>query len=302
MQWPKIDRLLRLLVIGLAAGLGAFGTAVHRGLYGDGSFFFLLTLEPGHPSLFHPSRWFSQLITQFPELLAKRLGATDLTLLLNLHSFGLVMIPVLIWIVALSLHFKSRLFWPLAFGFATTFLLTGFFAVGEYNVTFALVGLSFALIQLVNHNWLSDLALLVSSILLVRSFESMLFLGPLLFVVAQHKAWTLRAADRSQSKYRIVLIASSLFFAMSAGVAYLGILNPFNPSNMVSALDLIKPSVFSPTSALVLLAILLATLGTLWQKPTVTVSVTTIVMIASGIYLYQPQFWLAPEQNYFWRV
>ena len=108
----------------------------------------------------------------------------DLNFLIRLHSLGLIAIPLGFWISALLLHIRKNSFWLLALAFAVSYLSSGFFAAGEYNITYAMTTFCAALILRRNISLTSAVVLVVIAIALMRSYEAMVFLGPLLFSIS----------------------------------------------------------------------------------------------------------------------
>lgn len=180
----RFESYLRLIVIVLVASLVFTGTSAAIGLFADGCYFLYRILEQRTFFDYDLSRKFVQLITQFPLIVGLKWGIRDINSLIYLHSFGLVAIPLFVWIAALIKQFTSAYFWLFVVVFSITYLSSGFFSVGEYNLTYALVGFSAAI--LLSHKpmkIIDSLALVGSAFVLILSYQSLLFLGPLLIVM-----------------------------------------------------------------------------------------------------------------------
>ena len=200
------------LVAVVVVGVVATGTAI--GLFADGSFFLLRILSSQGPFVANAERPFVTVLSQVPLLLALGLGVRGTDVLVTVHSAGLVLVPTVAWFGALWLQRRGDLFWLFAMMWSGVDLVTGFFAIGEYNPTYALAALAASML-------LTDLdqararpfALLVVSVVLLRSYESMLFLGPVLFALCVMR-WRLtpgRAHPRGVAVTPLVLTSGALF-------------------------------------------------------------------------------------------
>lgn len=168
--------------------LGVVGAACLTGLFGDGAHFLHQVLVSD--GFFHgnANRVFMSTLTELPVVVPLWLGVTDLTVLTLLHSVGLVLVPAVLWFTAVWLHRRSSLFWWFVTMYVCAVGVTGFFAVGEANLTYALAGLAAAVI--VEDGPISlrqALTVALIGVLLLRSFEATMFLAPVLAV-----AWGLR--------------------------------------------------------------------------------------------------------------
>jgi len=66
--------------------------------------------------------------------------------LIRFQSFGLIAIPLAIWVGALAAQWRKPLYWAFVAMFAVVQLNSGFMAVGEYLLAYALVALSAAML------------------------------------------------------------------------------------------------------------------------------------------------------------
>ena len=107
---------------------------------------FLRLLSNGHPFVPFGARNWVDLSSQLPVLVAARFGLRDIGVLARIFTAALVLLPTCAWFVALWVQRRSSLFWLFALMWAGVYLTTGLFAVGEYNLTYAMVALSAALL------------------------------------------------------------------------------------------------------------------------------------------------------------
>lgn len=59
--------------------------------------------------------------------MAMHAGVDNVAMLIRLQSFGLIGIPLLLWISALLISFRSERFWYFCLAFAVSYLSAGFF-------------------------------------------------------------------------------------------------------------------------------------------------------------------------------
>lgn len=144
------------------------------------------------------------------------------------------------------------------------YLNTGFFVFGQYNVAQAFFIL--VLLILLFARPLGPLAratLLLSCALLVLSYESLLFLGPIGAALA---LW--RAARGGKSRLdRVVLALAGLLLLAAGGVALGGVLQPSAPTNYESFLTCTRNLILDPTWTLICTAALLMLLASLVAFP-----------------------------------
>ena len=171
-----------------------------------------------HGFYVYPSRAAVMGVTQVPVVAAMKVGVTNVTSLAYLQSFGTVAMPILVWDGLLVALWRHRLFWPFAVIFAVTFLNSGFYSVGEYNLATALVALDAALLLRGELRRASGLVLVVSAGMLVLSYQTMAFLG---VVLAAMTVVRLRAVTREMGARRwevLVLWAALAFYVLGAAL------------------------------------------------------------------------------------
>jgi hypothetical protein len=234
------DRALRVASLALVLAVGAIGTLTHLGLFADGAYFFHQILVGDHAFVANPGRSFVTVITQVPLLLGLRLGVTDLTTLTILHSAGLTLVASTVWFLALWLQRERRTFWVFLAMWSGTYLVAGFFAIGEYNLTYALAALAASLLLAPGGARVPRaLTALVVGIALLRSYESMIFLGPALAVVTllmHRSARTARGAGGSRVAGVVAWLTSAVFL-LAAGLALAWLLAPEHVGVTGGALD-----------------------------------------------------------------
>jgi hypothetical protein len=198
-----------------------------RCLYADGSFQLTEVLKAGSFVELAKNRDCASFLFQFPVVLAIKLGVT------NLHTlelaFGLgCFLP---WPISLMFcrWLAPRQFWLVMLGCAIGYLNACFMPVGEYNIAHAFFWpVLFAILFARPLKPLAAGILLVSALILLFSYESLLFLGPPLSLLA---AWrVIRGGERFLP--RAVLGLAALLLMLSAAIALDGILCPQCPNNL----------------------------------------------------------------------
>jgi hypothetical protein len=190
-----------------------------RGLFLDGSYYLLEVVrhEGFVPYDFFPSRAHTIWVTEAPAMLAIALGMDDTHTLARLQSFGLFALPLGFYSLAL---WRSRddalLLAVVVAAIAMVFQTTSFFIVGEFNTANALA-LSTAVVLATGRNGVRDGAILaVSAGLAVRTYETLVYLGPLLAVLV---LWRLRSPPRPSALAALLHGAAALLFLLAAAVA-----------------------------------------------------------------------------------
>ena len=238
MQIKKPDLGGRLFVFILISTLAVAGTYVAFGLYADGSFYLLNVLRSRGFSVFQ-SRAFAQVATQAPVVFAMKIGIHDLNALIRIHSFGLIAIPLGFWLAALLLQIKTDLFWLFVVAFSVSYLTSGFDAAGEYNLAYGVTAFGAScLLRDTRVGLLGGLTLALAGVIAISAYEAMVFLGPLLFIIA---LWRLKASKVDSTVFSKATVALAAFlFAASFGVSLMFIIFPRDPQNLASA-ALLRP-------------------------------------------------------------
>ncbi len=284
-------------VLLLVALLGILGIYAVRGLYADGSFFLFNILSQKSYWDFDKSRAFVQLITQTPVVLGIKFGAKDLTTLIYLHSLGLIGIPIIIWCLALFQHIKSEHFWTLLIAFSATYLSAGFFAIGEYNLTYALAAYCFSVLLKDKITHFDSALIILAALVLTRSYEAMVFLGPALFLFSASR---LRGPQSNKIFLQNYILLALLFlFAFATTIATWSVLFPRDPANLAGAgsiSHIIKSGHFIYLAGMISFFFLIQT------TPKKLNYLFFLVTIGSAIYFISDQeIWNSPSMNYGFR-
>ena len=292
---------IQYLAILTVIALAIFGTLVNKALFADGSYWFLRIMELDGFFILPEPRFFAQILTQSPVFVLLFFGVDQLTILTYAHSAGLVMVPALIWLRALMLHLNTRTFWFILLCYSVSSTLTGFMAISEANVAHALVGYCFAaLIKPVIPKW-DRVFLVVSSILVTASYESLVFLGPLLLALSIQKLISVLRNDELDLGIAVTLSISGTMFATAGAVSLLSIFSPRDPNNLSGAANFL-PSLLSPTGLIAIAFLTILALDRiLISKKTKMVLSLTLAGLAL-LYLLFPSSWLTPSENYQMRV
>jgi hypothetical protein len=203
-------RIVALLLWGLAA----YATVTCRGLFWDGSSFLVNILDNGRFHDFYAARVHVDWVTQAPVLLLSELGVRDTRLLAMVYSATLFGLPVALYHLALArVRHDAALLGIVIAAVVMIYLPTSFFIIGEYNVTFAAVIVAMAVTLTPRESRLGDAVLLcVLGVLCVRSYEAMVYLGPLL---AAAIVWSVRK-DKDPATKAVAGIAALAFIAAAA--------------------------------------------------------------------------------------
>ncbi|MGE0576537.1 MAG: hypothetical protein AB7F22_31445 [Reyranella sp.] len=185
-----------------------------RGLFWDGASFLVNILDLGGFHDFYTARAHVDWVTQAPVIAAAWLGVRDLHLLSIVYSFGLFALPVGLYHLALARARHDPVMLAIVIVIlATVYLPTSFFIVGEYNAAFAAV--TAAMVIALTARRRNDAVLLCFlGLLCLRSYEALVYLGPLL---AACILWSMRG-QRDPAK-RLLLAVAALAFVGAAIVS-----------------------------------------------------------------------------------
>ena len=168
-------------MIVLVAVVGVYSA---RGLYSDGPFWLFEILTKQGFYIFDQQRSFAQYVVEWPVVLAIKAGVVDLNTLIRLHSAGFILVPLFFWLSALLVQRSSYVFWLIVLGFSVSYLRSGFFSAGEFNLTNGMVALCVAITLSRAINIFSALTLILTATVLTHSYESMSFLGLFLGLIS----------------------------------------------------------------------------------------------------------------------
>lgn len=212
---PAAFRSIVLLLWALAVN----ATIARRGLFWDGSSFMASILDLGQVHDFYTARAHVDWVTQLPLLLSSELGMRDTRLLAMVYSAALFALPTALYHFALArVKHDAVLLGIVIAVIVVVYLPTCFFIIGEYNATYAAVAAAMAVTLTLRPRRLGDAVLLcLLGLLCVRSYETMVYLGPL---IAAAIAWSTRNEDDPWVKgLAAVAVLAFLASAVVAGVA-----------------------------------------------------------------------------------
>ena len=218
---PAAYRSVVLLLWALAVN----ATIACRGLFWDGSPFMANILDLGQVHDFYTARAHVDWVTQLPLLLLSELGVRDTRLLAMVYSAALFGLPTGLYHAALARVKDDAVLLGIVIAvIAAVYLPTSFFIIGEYNTTYAAVVLAMAVTLTPGPRRLSDAVLLcLLGLLCVRSYETMVYLGPL---VAAAIVWSMRKDD--DPWVRGLAAIAALAFAAAGVVALVAIVDYWN--------------------------------------------------------------------------
>ncbi len=213
------------------------------GLYGDGAYLFWTDLQTHGSNLvpnFANARMIADIIPQLPLIAALHLGLTSVSMLSLIWSAGIVLVPLFMWILALKILWRNPLFWHLAVVAIAVEGTASFFAIGEYNFAYALVGLNVALLIDGLGTLSRRLGYIIVAVATIWSYPSMFFLGPVLIVLTLVLlARDLKLHELDRSKIAIHGIGILAYIASSVMAKY-SIDHP-NGSNVQGTSDILAP-------------------------------------------------------------
>jgi hypothetical protein len=203
-------------VAALLWGLVFHNALASRALFWDGASFLVNVLDSGRFHDFYAARAHVDWLTQVPVLIAVEWGVRSTDLLAIIYTATLFALPTAFYHFALMrVRHDPILVAAVLAVIATIYLPTSFFIVGEYNVAFACVTASVAVAVTGNGRSRGDAALLlVFGVLCLRSYEAMIYLGPLVAAVI---VWATRRSD--DAVVRTLGILSCLAFLGAAIVS-----------------------------------------------------------------------------------
>jgi hypothetical protein len=294
---PMLTKInLQNSVLSLMIGLALIGVYAVRGLYADGSYILYQLLSQGEFANLEPARKFSQALTQVPAWLAMKVGVTDLNILIRMHSIGTTAMAIGVWFIAVCLQYRSSLFWLFTFAFAVTYLSFGFFAHGEANITCAMVALASSVVLRPKFGWASSVLLLFAAIVLLYAYETLVGLGPLLFIMTTARLLLKRDDTKT---IKIILIIANVLFVLATRNAIWSLLYS-GIQNMDSALNLGALTSFHVAYILFLggcIAIVFFS-----QNTKISAAAVVAGFSLSAFYLLSPKLWNPPFMMYALRV
>ena len=217
--------------IGLLWGLALWHSWESRGLFVDGSAFLVQIARREWFFDFYAPRLYAMVIGQIPVMTALFLGVTDLHLMARLLSFGLFAVPTALYHLALMrAKDDAVLLAAVVAAVAVVFMTTSFFIVGEYNTAYALVVLVAVRLATAERLTVFDgLVLAAIAFLAMRTYEVMIYLGPLLAAMI---FWALRRAPSRPVFATALHVAAAGMFLAGMVVATGSILKPHSEEHL----------------------------------------------------------------------
>ena len=202
-----------------------------RGLFVDGSAFLVQIARREWFFDFYGPRLYAMVLGQFPAIVAMFLGVTDLHLLAQILSLGLLALPTAFYHVALTrVRDDPVLLAAVIAVIATVFMTTSFFIVGEYNTAFAVVIAVAARLVTAERLTVTDGAfLLAAGLVSVRTYEVMIYCGPLVSLMI---AWRIGSASQRPWFATALHIVAALLFLGGMAVAADSIIHPFSQEHL----------------------------------------------------------------------
>ncbi len=217
--------------IGLIWGLALWHSWESRGLFVDGSAFLVQIARREWFFDFYAPRLYAMVVGQIPVMTALFLGVTDLHLMARLLSFGLFVVPTAFYHLALMRAKDDPvLLASVVAAIAVVFMTTSFFIVGEYNTAYALTIL--VAVRLVTADRLTvfdSLVLAAVAFLAMRTYEVMIYLGPLLAAMI---FWALHRAPSRPILPTVLHVAAAGMFLAGMVVATGSILTPYSEEHL----------------------------------------------------------------------
>jgi hypothetical protein len=202
-----------------------------RGLFVDGANFLVHIVRQEGFFDFYMPRLYAMVMGQIPVMTAVTLGVTDLHLLARLLSLGLFSLPTIFYTLALHRAKDDAVLLAVVIAaIAIVFMTTSFFIVGEYNTLYAVVLL--IAVRLATARWLTvwdSVALLLLSLMAIRTYETMIYLGPLLASLMLWKVWTAPARPWLPTLLHLI---SAVFMIMAMMVAINSVVHPHSADHL----------------------------------------------------------------------
>jgi hypothetical protein len=187
--WPVVILLWALVVL---------NSAIDRGLFWDGASFLANMLEFHKFHDFYHERQHVGWVTQAPTLLAAKAGLHNTRWLAFIYSATLFAVPTALYHLALArtrARGDAMLMAGVLLAIGTVYLPTWFFIVGEYNAAYAAAMATMAVVLTGDGRRRGDGVLIcVIGALCIASYESMIYMGPL---VASAILWSRHRARRA---------------------------------------------------------------------------------------------------------
>src|SRR5665647_3238150 len=187
--------------------------------------------------------------------------------------------------------------------FAVVQLNSGFMAVGEYLLAYALVALSAAvLLREELLRWWQLAVLAVSAVVLLLSYEALAHLGLVLLAITVARIVGVRGMGPAGPRgKRAVLVVLAVPYACAAALAVRSILHPRDPVNAANAADLLTP-LRQDGQLVISTVIAVLAVGVLLIRGGSRGNVLAVVLAVASTVLLLPAVWAAPALHYLART
>ena len=210
---PTIARL----AAGLLWALALWNVVAYRGLFWDGASMLSMIIDGGwFEWRFYPARAHVMWLTQAPVVAAVALGVQDTSILALCYSASLFALPTAIYHLALwRVRHEPAALALVLMVIAGVFLPTWFFILSEFQVAAAIAVAGMAIVATQPRLTATDGAILAGfGFVAVRSYEIMVYLGPLLGGAI---AWRVTTSPGMSRNARLLgWLAAILFIGASA--------------------------------------------------------------------------------------
>lgn len=274
----------RLVVLAATAAWGAalaYSTFAARVLYGDGAWYVLVHLQnPLRFNDYDAQRSFASFISQAPVLLGQRLGLESVASYAALYSVGVFVLPAAAMLAALVLSRRQPLLFAanmvaiVVYGFGINFINS------EANLLLGLAWLCMTVMAMEGTApFLRGFVLPLLAVALLRTYEGMLLVGPILAL------WAFTAAGRTvDPRERLGLLLSAMLFFLGAVIGFGGFLSPRDPRNAAGFASSVLLYLRNPQVFLFLSALLAAT-SFAAVRPRVRLAAAAMSAILGAAYL-----------------
>jgi hypothetical protein len=217
-------------------GLALWHSWESRGLFVDGSAFLVQIARREWFFDFYAPRLYAMVVGQAPIMTAVFLGVTDLHLLARLLSLGLFALPTALYHLALvRVKDDAVLLAAVIAAIAVVFMTTSFFIVGEYNTAYAIAILVAVRLATAERLTLVDgLFLAVIGGLAIRTYEAMIYLGPLLSLMV---LWAIRRAPARPWLPTLLYLLSVIGFIAGMFVAIGSLTRPYSVEHLDETIE-----------------------------------------------------------------
>jgi hypothetical protein len=202
-----------------------------RGLFVDGSGFLIQIVQREWFFDFYPPRLYAMIVAQVPMMIGIHSGIDNLHYLSMLLSLGLFALPTGLYHLALwRAKDDPVVLAAVMAAIGVVFLTTSFFIIGEYNSSYAIAILT--VVQLTRADRLRTgdaLLILPVAVLAIRTYEALIYLGPLVAVLILWTLWRHKFQPRLPA---LVWLVCAGCFLGGMAVAVDSVVHPWSESHL----------------------------------------------------------------------